>query len=28
LSQANALLRVPAGQTAIAAGSTVDVRFL
>jgi len=28
LSQANALLRVPAGQDAIPAGSTVDVRFL
>lgn len=28
LSQANALLRVPAGVSAIPAGSTVDVRFL
>lgn len=28
LSQANALLRVPSGETGIAAGSTVDVRFL
>jgi len=28
LSQANALLRVPAGLTAIKAGSTVDVRFI
>jgi molybdopterin molybdotransferase len=28
LSRANALLLVPAGQTAIAAGSTVDVRLL
>ncbi len=28
LSRANALLRVPAGQDAIPAGSTVDVRFL
>jgi molybdopterin molybdotransferase len=28
LSQANALLRVPAGQDAIPAGSTVDVRLL
>ena len=28
LSQANALLRVPAGQLSIPAGSTVDVRYL
>lgn len=28
LSQANALLRVPAGQNVIPAGSTIDVRFI